>query len=195
MGEQGAGSRGLEVRRARPRRRKRGEGAEAAPEAGEAQEAAGRDRVLSALGNQGVQRLLRGGGERSPVVQRQGPGPEGGEDSEEAAAAELDEALPDSDSDSEEQAEPEADIYELSPEVATSGRVVEAMVGGAAGDLEAGGPGAEQNASEKEQEALDEIDGVKPEVEGFGNALLILAPARAAPVPAARHHDPPAVRG
>ena len=53
--------------------------------------------MLSAPGSQGVQRLLRvgGGGERSPVARRQGPGPEAGEDGEEAAEAELARALPD----------------------------------------------------------------------------------------------------
>ena len=83
MGEQGAGSRGRELRRARRRRRKRVESANEAPEVSEAPEADGRERLLSALGNQGVQRLLRGGGARepAPAVQRQGyaPGPEGEE--------------------------------------------------------------------------------------------------------------------
>jgi hypothetical protein len=128
--------------------------------------------MLSALGNQGVQRLLREdvARESTRAVQRQGavPGPEPTEDD---AAAE--EGVTEAGSDSEQQAAPEADIYELSPDVVAAGPVAAALVQGALGDLEAGGPGAEERASEKEHEALGTVDEVQPEVEGFGNDLLL----------------------
>ena len=148
------------------------ESANEAPEVSEASEADGRERLLSALGNQGVQRLLRGGGARepAPAVQRQGyaPGPEG-EESEEEAEAEMAEALPDT----EEEAAPEADIYELSPEVISSGPVVEALVAGAQGDLETGEAAAVPGALEKVESASEEAESMKPEVEGFADPLLL----------------------
>lgn len=139
--------------------------------------------MLSTPGNQGVQRLLRVGGgarEPAPVVRRQGPGPEAGEDGEEAAEAEPARALPNVEdptalpdaeedaalSDSEgETAAPEADIYELSSEVISAGLVIQALVAGEQGDLESGNAAAVRGALAKVQSAHDEADAVRPEVE------------------------------